>query len=93
MDFYYKDTSIVVAESVYQFIKGGIYGALWGCVTPFHPPNSIQSSWNNKHIEKGSSTFTSIPSHNITSRNVNTGGGDGTLLLLSYIKLYSNSLH
>ena len=40
MDIYNKNTSTVVAEAVYQLIKGGMYGALWGCVTPFHPITS-----------------------------------------------------
>lgn len=31
----YKSSSTVVAESVYQFLRGSLYGAIWGMVTPF----------------------------------------------------------
>jgi hypothetical protein len=32
--------STVVSEGVYQFLRGSIYGAIWGMVTPFYPPGS-----------------------------------------------------
>lgn len=36
----YKNPSTIVAESVYHFLRGGIYGAAFGLVTPFHAPGS-----------------------------------------------------
>lgn len=36
----YKSPKTIVAETVYHFIRGGIYGAAFGLVTPFHPPGS-----------------------------------------------------
>lgn len=29
--------SVVVAEGVYQFLRGSMFGAIWGLVTPFYP--------------------------------------------------------
>eukprot|EP00545_Synedropsis_sp_CCMP1620_P014420 CAMPEP_0119005412 /NCGR_PEP_ID=MMETSP1176-20130426/1706_1 /TAXON_ID=265551 /ORGANISM="Synedropsis recta cf, Strain CCMP1620" /LENGTH=145 /DNA_ID=CAMNT_0006957217 /DNA_START=15 /DNA_END=452 /DNA_ORIENTATION=+ len=31
----FKSSSTVVSEAVYQFLRGGVYGAIWGMVTPF----------------------------------------------------------
>ena len=36
----YKSPTTIVAETVYHFLRGGMYGAAFGLVTPFHPPNS-----------------------------------------------------
>ena len=36
----YKSPTTIMAETVYHFIRGGIYGAAFGLVTPFHPPGS-----------------------------------------------------
>jgi hypothetical protein len=39
----YKSPTTIVAETVYHFIRGGIYGAAFGLVTPFHPPGSKEA--------------------------------------------------
>ena len=36
----FKSSSTVLGEGVYQFIRGGMYGAIWGMVTPFPAPGS-----------------------------------------------------
>lgn len=37
----YRTSSTVWAEGVYQFLRGSLYGAVWGLVTPFHAPGSM----------------------------------------------------
>ena len=39
----YKTPSTIVTETVYHFLRGGIYGAAYGLVTPFHPPGSKEA--------------------------------------------------
>mmetsp|Transcript_18231 Transcript_18231/g.25735 ORF Transcript_18231/g.25735 Transcript_18231/m.25735 type:complete len:144 (+) Transcript_18231:90-521(+) len=39
----YRSKSTVAAEGAYQFMKGGLYGAVWGIVTPFHAPGSANA--------------------------------------------------
>lgn len=36
----YVTPSTVLAEGVYQFLRGSLYGAIWGMVTPFYAPGS-----------------------------------------------------
>ncbi len=36
----YKSSSTVLGEGVYQFIRGGMYGAIWGMITPFPAPGT-----------------------------------------------------
>eukprot|EP00934_Nitzschia_sp_Nitz4_P000937 Nitzschia sp. Nitz4//scaffold96_size78090//20687//21285//NITZ4_005488-RA/size78090-augustus-gene-0.12-mRNA-1//-1//CDS//3329560555//937//frame0 len=36
----YKSPSSIVAETVYHFLRGGLYGAAFGLVTPFPAPGS-----------------------------------------------------
>jgi hypothetical protein len=36
----YKSPTTIVAETVYHFLRGGIYGAAFGLVTPFYAPGS-----------------------------------------------------
>mmetsp|Transcript_1823 Transcript_1823/g.2510 ORF Transcript_1823/g.2510 Transcript_1823/m.2510 type:complete len:146 (+) Transcript_1823:83-520(+) len=36
----YKSSETVVSEGVYQFLRGSIYGAIWGLITPFPAPGS-----------------------------------------------------
>lgn len=31
----FRSSSTVIAEGVYQFLRGGVYGAIWGMITPF----------------------------------------------------------
>ncbi|GAX26963.1 hypothetical protein FisN_9Lh266 [Fistulifera solaris] len=40
----YKSPKTVVAESVFQFMHGLIYGAAWGLVTPFPAPGSAAAA-------------------------------------------------
>ncbi len=39
----YRTPSTVVSDSVYQIIRGCVYGGVWGMVTPFHPPGSAEA--------------------------------------------------
>ncbi len=32
--------SSVISDSIYQVLRGCVYGSIWGMVTPFHPPGS-----------------------------------------------------
>ena len=38
---YYQTPSTIISETVYHFLRGGIYGAAFGLVTPFHAPGSF----------------------------------------------------
>lgn len=40
----YRSPRTVVAESVYQFMHGCLYGAAWGLVTPFPVPGSAAAA-------------------------------------------------
>jgi len=40
----YKSNSTVIAEGVYQFLRGSLYGAIWGMVTPFSPVQDLRST-------------------------------------------------
>jgi len=39
----FKGTKAVVSESVYQFLRGCCWGAVWGMVTPIYPSSSIEA--------------------------------------------------
>jgi hypothetical protein len=39
----YKGTNAVIAESVYQFLRGSCWGAVWGLVTPIYPPGTVEA--------------------------------------------------
>ena len=36
----YASPATVVADAVYHFIRGSLYGAAYGCVTPFYAPGT-----------------------------------------------------
>lgn len=40
----FRSSSTVLAEGVYQFLRGGVYGAIWGVVTPFPAPGSAAAA-------------------------------------------------
>mmetsp|Transcript_7523 Transcript_7523/g.13560 ORF Transcript_7523/g.13560 Transcript_7523/m.13560 type:complete len:150 (-) Transcript_7523:459-908(-) len=39
-----RNPSTVVADGVNQFLIGSLYGGMWGLVTPFHAPGSVQAA-------------------------------------------------
>jgi hypothetical protein len=40
----FRSSSTVVAEGVYQFLRGGVYGAIWGMITPFPAPGTAAAA-------------------------------------------------
>mmetsp|Transcript_19828 Transcript_19828/g.25530 ORF Transcript_19828/g.25530 Transcript_19828/m.25530 type:complete len:152 (+) Transcript_19828:179-634(+) len=56
----YKSTKTVYAETVYQFIHGSLYGAIWGLVTPFPAPGSEASKVANTAAFRGE-IFRAVP--------------------------------
>ena len=44
---YYRSSPAVIGEGVYQFLRGGVYGAIWSLITPF-PPNTSKLSAQQK---------------------------------------------
>ena len=56
----YRSSSTVISEGVYQFLRGSLFGAIWGAVTPFHTSSSSPSAgkmgmWNQ------------LPTHSLTT--------------------------
>lgn len=41
-------STTVVSESVYQFIRGMCWGAVWGLVTPSHAPGTVEAKRGTK---------------------------------------------
>eukprot|EP00980_Cylindrotheca_fusiformis_P016696 scaffold5024_cov136-Cylindrotheca_fusiformis.AAC.25 len=59
----YKTPATIVTETVYHFIRGSIYGAAFGLVTPFHPPGSKAALQEAKTgVFKAAAPFSSLSS-------------------------------
>jgi len=65
----YKGPTTIAAETVYHFLRGSLYGAAFGLVTPFHPPGSpkaLQEATTGKILPaKPFSSLRAVPSNAI----------------------------
>mmetsp|Transcript_28629 Transcript_28629/g.32741 ORF Transcript_28629/g.32741 Transcript_28629/m.32741 type:complete len:148 (+) Transcript_28629:57-500(+) len=66
----YKSSRTVISEGVYQFIRGSIFGSIWGLITPFPAPGSAAALTHKKTgilrpLPPFSSPLSSVPSNAI----------------------------
>lgn len=81
----YKTPNTVLAESVYQFMHGSLYGAAWGAVTPFPAPGTAAAA-----LEAKTGIFRPVPPFHSFRSITSNASFFGSLLFVQ--RLSSRSL-